>query len=153
MIFEHAAGLGDHQGARALGARPPTAALAVLFAALAGDLFVDSTLAVDPMLKPWLDQTSFCWPFALAALAFILLYKLGDQVITKMIKPFWVDRGLTLAEIGLADNALPTAGDDPAPRPRAPSPRAPPLSAPPRPPPSPRAPQPFAGAPAGRPQR
>ena len=36
----------------------------------------------------------------------MLLYKLGDQAITPMIKPFWVDRGLTLAEIGLVSTTL-----------------------------------------------
>ena len=45
-------------------------------------------------------------PGSAAAIAFVLLYKLGDQVITAMIKPFWVDRGLTLAEIGLVSTSL-----------------------------------------------
>jgi MFS transporter, PAT family, beta-lactamase induction signal transducer AmpG len=55
---------------------------------------------LQPLLL-WLSR-----PGSAAALAFILLYKLGDQVITKMIKPFWVDRGLTLAEIGLVSTTL-----------------------------------------------
>jgi PAT family beta-lactamase induction signal transducer AmpG len=45
-------------------------------------------------------------PGSIAALFFILLYKLGDQAITPMIKPFWVDRGLSLAEIGFVSTTL-----------------------------------------------
>ncbi|MHB8253772.1 MAG: MFS transporter [Acidiferrobacter sp.] len=33
--------------------------------------------------------------------AFILLYKLGDGAIGFMVKPFWVDRGFSAAQIGL----------------------------------------------------
>lgn len=40
-------------------------------------------------------------PGVLQVLAFILLYKLGDLAIGPMIKPFWLDRGLTPVEIGL----------------------------------------------------
>lgn len=32
---------------------------------------------------------------------FILLYKLGDMAMGPMVRPFWLDRGLTLTEIGL----------------------------------------------------
>jgi len=52
-------------------------------------------------LADWLAK-----PGAAAAVAFLLLYKLGDQAITPMIKPFWVDRGLTLKEIGLISTTL-----------------------------------------------
>jgi PAT family beta-lactamase induction signal transducer AmpG len=45
-------------------------------------------------------------PGSLVALVFILLYKLGDQFITPMIKPFWVDRGMTLKEIGFVSTTL-----------------------------------------------
>jgi PAT family beta-lactamase induction signal transducer AmpG len=37
---------------------------------------------------------------------FLLLYKLGDQALNRMLEPFWVDRGMTLAEIALAANTL-----------------------------------------------
>jgi len=43
----------------------------------------------------WLSR-----PGSIPTLVFILLYKLGDQAISPMIKPFWVDRGLSLQEIG-----------------------------------------------------
>jgi PAT family beta-lactamase induction signal transducer AmpG len=52
-------------------------------------------------LVNWLSR-----PGAIPALFFVLLYKLGDQAITPMIKPFWVDRKLTLAEIGSISTSL-----------------------------------------------
>jgi len=55
-------------------------------------------------LAPLLEWASR--PGSAAAIAFVLLYKLGDQAITPMIKPFWVDRGLTLQEIGLISTSL-----------------------------------------------
>lgn len=45
-------------------------------------------------------------PGSVAAIAFVLLYKLGDQAITPMIKPFWIDRGLSLKEIGAVSTTL-----------------------------------------------
>ena len=45
-------------------------------------------------------------PGSAAAIAFVLLYKLGDQAITPMIKPFWIDRGLSLKEVGLVSTSL-----------------------------------------------
>jgi PAT family beta-lactamase induction signal transducer AmpG len=45
-------------------------------------------------------------PGSFPALAFILLYKLGDQAISPMLETFWRDRGLTLAQIGLISNTL-----------------------------------------------
>lgn len=37
---------------------------------------------------------------------FALLYKVGDQAMSRMIEPFWVDKGMTLTEIGLVSNTL-----------------------------------------------
>jgi PAT family beta-lactamase induction signal transducer AmpG len=45
-------------------------------------------------------------PASVPTLLFILLYKLGDQAISPMIKPFWVDRRLTLQEIGMISTTL-----------------------------------------------
>jgi PAT family beta-lactamase induction signal transducer AmpG len=39
-------------------------------------------------------------PGAIYVAIFILLYKLGDMAMGPMIRPFWVDRGLTTTEIG-----------------------------------------------------
>ena len=45
-------------------------------------------------------------PGALAVVAFILLYKLGDAAMGPMVKPFWLDRGLTLEEIGVVSTGF-----------------------------------------------
>ena len=37
---------------------------------------------------------------------FVLTYKLGDASMGPMVKPFWVDRGLSVAEIGLISTTL-----------------------------------------------
>ncbi|MCU1350300.1 MAG: major facilitator superfamily 1 [Acidobacteria bacterium] len=39
-------------------------------------------------------------PRAAALLAMVLLYRLGEFAVVPMIKPFWVDRGYSAAEIG-----------------------------------------------------
>jgi PAT family beta-lactamase induction signal transducer AmpG len=49
----------------------------------------------------WLER-----PGAPIIFLFVLIYKLGDSSIGPMIKPFWVDRGLTVAEIGLISTTL-----------------------------------------------
>jgi PAT family beta-lactamase induction signal transducer AmpG len=40
-------------------------------------------------------------PGIVPVIAFVLLYKLGDAAMGFMVKPFWVDRGFSAAEIGL----------------------------------------------------
>jgi PAT family beta-lactamase induction signal transducer AmpG len=40
--------------------------------------------------------------------AFVLLYKLGDSTLGRMVKPFWVDRGYSLTEIGAISVTLGT---------------------------------------------
>jgi len=50
----------------------------------------------------WLSR-----PGAIAVLLFILLYKLGDVSMGPMVKPFWLDSGLTIDEIALVST---TAG-------------------------------------------
>jgi PAT family beta-lactamase induction signal transducer AmpG len=49
----------------------------------------------------WLSR-----PGSVPTLAFILLYKLGDQAISPMLETFWRDRGLSLEEIGLISNTF-----------------------------------------------
>jgi PAT family beta-lactamase induction signal transducer AmpG len=39
-------------------------------------------------------------------LLFVPLFKLGDSTLGRMVKPFWVDRGYSLAEIGLVSVTL-----------------------------------------------
>ena len=43
---------------------------------------------------------------AVPLVAFVLTYKLGEFAIGPMVKPFWVDRGASLLEIGLVPTAL-----------------------------------------------
>jgi PAT family beta-lactamase induction signal transducer AmpG len=45
-------------------------------------------------------------PGAAFVLAFVLLYKLGDASMGPMVKPFWLDRGLSVEEIGFVSTTL-----------------------------------------------
>jgi len=45
-------------------------------------------------------------PGSWAVLLFILTYKVGDSSMAPMIKPFWLDRGLSPAEIGLISTTI-----------------------------------------------
>jgi PAT family beta-lactamase induction signal transducer AmpG len=45
-------------------------------------------------------------PGAWAVFLFVLGYKLGDAAMGPMIKPFWVDRGLGVGEIGLVSTSI-----------------------------------------------
>lgn len=69
--------------------RGPVAIPVLSFAALV------LLVLLHPPLQRWRSKWS-----ALAVFAFVLLYKLGDSSMGPMVKPFWVDRGLTPAEIG-----------------------------------------------------
>ena len=51
--------------------------------------------------RAWLAR-----PGALAIFAFVLLYKLGDSSMGPMVKPFWLDSGLTVKEIGLVSTTV-----------------------------------------------
>lgn len=52
-------------------------------------------------LRQWIVR-----PGMVAVIAFILLYKLGDASMGPMVKPFWLDRGLSAAEIGLVSTSF-----------------------------------------------
>lgn len=54
-----------------------------------------------PAMQRWLSR-----PGAPALFAFVLLYRLADLSMGPMIKPFWVDRGVALEEIGVVSTAL-----------------------------------------------
>lgn len=45
-------------------------------------------------------------PAAPAVFAFVLLYKLGDAAMGPMIKPFWLDSGLTVGEVGVVSSTV-----------------------------------------------
>jgi PAT family beta-lactamase induction signal transducer AmpG len=49
----------------------------------------------------WLSR-----PGAAAVLAFILLYKLGDVSMGPMVKPFWLDSGLTVDDVALVSTTV-----------------------------------------------
>ncbi len=53
----------------------------------------------DVFWKPFVDFLAR--PKAVRALLFVLLFKLGDMAMGPMVRPFWVDRGLSTSEIGL----------------------------------------------------
>ena len=52
-------------------------------------------------LVNWLSR-----PGAPIIFVFVLTYKLGDSSMGPMVKPFWVDRGLSVEEIGLVSTSL-----------------------------------------------
>jgi PAT family beta-lactamase induction signal transducer AmpG len=88
---------------------PLFAAVAVLFAALA--LLVQRVPRLDVpaearqrWLRPFLAWIG-TWR-AIPLVLFVLTYKLGEFAIGPMVKPFWVDRGSSLLEIGLVPTAL-----------------------------------------------
>jgi PAT family beta-lactamase induction signal transducer AmpG len=54
-----------------------------------------------PSFRAWLSRPGAAWVFL-----FVLTYKLGDASMGPMVKPFWVDRGLSVAEIGLISTTL-----------------------------------------------
>ena len=55
-------------------------------------------------LEPFLDWIG-TWR-AVPLVAFVLTYKLGEFAIGPMVKPFWVDRGRSVLEIGLVPTGL-----------------------------------------------
>lgn len=52
-------------------------------------------------LRRWANR-----PGAWALFLFVLIYKLGDAAMAPMVKPFWVDRGLAVEEIGLVSTSI-----------------------------------------------
>ena len=51
--------------------------------------------------RPWLTRGDWGW-----VLAFVLLYRLGDLALAPMLKPFWVDRGLSNEQIAVVSTTL-----------------------------------------------
>jgi PAT family beta-lactamase induction signal transducer AmpG len=84
-------------------------AAAAVFVVLALIAAWAPTIAVESAPRPpWL-ATFRQWlarPGAIAVFAFVLTYKLGDASMGPMVKPFWLDRGLSVAEIGLISTTL-----------------------------------------------
>ena len=62
----------------------------------------------DEQRRRWL-RPLITWlrrPGGWAVVAFVLTYKLGDAAMGPMVRPFWVDRGLSVEEIGIITNTL-----------------------------------------------
>lgn len=60
-----------------------------------------SFMAIVVALKRWLLRPGMGW-----ALVVILTYRLGDAALGPMVKPFWLDRGATVAEIGTVSTSF-----------------------------------------------
>jgi PAT family beta-lactamase induction signal transducer AmpG len=52
-------------------------------------------------LRGWLAR-----PQAITILAIAMLYKIGDSALAPMVKPFWVDAGYSIGEIGTATTVI-----------------------------------------------
>jgi MFS transporter, PAT family, beta-lactamase induction signal transducer AmpG len=82
---------------------------ALVFALLATATWRAPQLAIAPgerraFLRPLWDWVRR--PYGAVVLVFILLYKLADASMGPMVKPFWIDRGLSPAEIGLISTTV-----------------------------------------------
>lgn len=81
---------------------------AAMFSALAVLMRAAPHQPRSPSQTEWLAPV-WHWmarPGVIAVAAFILLYKLGDASMGPMVKPFWLDRGLSAGEIGLVSTTF-----------------------------------------------
>lgn len=68
-----------------------------------------SVLAVGLAVASFLDPALLAWVLRrdmILVVAFILLYKVGDSALGRMVKPFWVDHGMTASEIGVVSSTV-----------------------------------------------
>ena len=78
-------------------------ALAVTFFALALAAWISPRVRLDESARRHAIRPVLKWIFRwqmVPVLLFVLLYKVGDSTLGRMVKPFWVDRGYSLTEIG-----------------------------------------------------
>ena len=78
-------------------------ALAVIFFALAVAAWVSPRVQLDSSARRHAIRPVLRWVFRwqmVPVLLFVLLFKVGDSTLGRMVKPFWVDRGYSLTEIG-----------------------------------------------------
>jgi PAT family beta-lactamase induction signal transducer AmpG len=83
--------------------------LAGVFFGLAALAWSSPRVPLDPEARRHSIKPVLRWVFQwrmVPVVAFILLYKLGDSTLGRMVKPFWVDRGYSLAEIGAISVSL-----------------------------------------------
>ena len=78
-------------------------ALAVGFFALALVAWMSPRVKLDSSVRQNAIKPVLRWVFRwrmVPVLLFVLLFKVGDSTLGRMVKPFWVDRGYSLTEIG-----------------------------------------------------
>ena len=78
-------------------------ALAVIFFAMAIFAWMSPRVPLDSSARRHAIRPVLRWIFRwqmVPVLLFVLLFKVGDSTLGRMVKPFWVDRGYTLTEIG-----------------------------------------------------
>ena len=84
-------------------------ALAALFLVLSVVAFASPRVALDQKERRNPIRPVLAWLLRwemLPVLVFVPLFKLGDSLLGRMVKPFWVDRGYSLKEIGLISVTL-----------------------------------------------
>lgn len=82
---------------------------AILCLAMAGSVLriprvevpVEARRELWPALRRWLARSG-----ASSVFAFVLLYRVGDLAMGPMVKPLWVDRGISPGEIAFWSNAI-----------------------------------------------
>jgi PAT family beta-lactamase induction signal transducer AmpG len=85
------------------GWKPIWIALAAMFFVLAIAAWISPRVSLDESARRHALAPVFQWLFRwemVPVILFVPLYKLGDSTLGRMVKPFWVDRGYSLAEIG-----------------------------------------------------
>jgi PAT family beta-lactamase induction signal transducer AmpG len=90
---------------------PLFSGVGILFWLLALVAWKSPRIPLDPTRRKLVLQPFLRWlarPRMIPVLAFTLLFKLGDSTLGRMVKPFWVDRGYSLEEIGLISVTLGT---------------------------------------------
>ena len=78
-------------------------ALAVVFFTLAVAAWLSPRVPLDSSVRRHTIRPVLRWVFRwrmVPVLLFVLLFKVGDSTLGRMVKPFWVDRGYSLTEIG-----------------------------------------------------
>jgi len=68
-----------------------------------------AVLAVGLAVASFLDPTLLAWVLRremILVVAFVLLYKVGDSALGRMVKPFWVDHGMSASEIGVVSSTV-----------------------------------------------
>jgi PAT family beta-lactamase induction signal transducer AmpG len=87
------------------------AGLATIFFLLAVLAWLSPRVPLDSSARRDAIRPVLGWVFRwqmVPVLLFVLLYKVGDSTLGRMVKPFWVDRGYSLSEIGLISVSLGT---------------------------------------------